>query len=152
MMRYIANVAIEHLDRWSRDGVAPPRADRIAIDDSGPAPAIERDRFGNAVAGVRTPQLEVASLTYVPKTEGPRACGNLLHTVPIVPRAIEAVVGDDASHRRAFIDAVDRLEAERWLVPADADDLREGRVAVSEPRRRIVRSGPTLWKPDSIML
>jgi hypothetical protein len=124
MMRYVANAAFEHLDRWVREGVAPPRADRLAIDDSGPVPVIERDAFGNAAGGVRTPQVEAASLTYVPKTEGPGACGNLLHTVPVIPRAIEATFGDAESYRRTFIEAVDRLEEDGWLVPADAEHLR----------------------------
>jgi hypothetical protein len=121
MMRYVANAVFEHLDRWSREGVAPPRSERIAVDETG---AIERDAFGNALGGVRTPQLDVASWTYVPKSEGPGACGNLLHTVPVVSRAIESTHGGAEGYRQAFLEAVERLEAEGWLVPADAAEMR----------------------------
>ncbi len=121
MMRYVANAAFAHLDRWARDGVAPPRAERIAVDENG---AIERDAFGNAVGGVRTPQLDVASWTYVPQSDGPGACGNLLHTVPVIFRAIEATYGGAEGYRQRFLEAVDRLEEEGLLVPADAAELR----------------------------
>jgi hypothetical protein len=60
---YVANAAFADLTRWVDDGVAPPHAPRIDTSSSG---AIMRDRFGNALGGLRTPFLDVPTATYTP--------------------------------------------------------------------------------------
>jgi hypothetical protein len=43
----------------------------------------------------------------------------------VISRAIEATYGGGGGYRQAFLEAVDRLEAEGWLVGADAEELRD---------------------------
>lgn len=57
-----AGAAIWHVHNWVSGGKTPPAQPRIAI--SGDTPAIDRDAHGNAVGGIRLPELEVPIATY----------------------------------------------------------------------------------------
>ncbi len=59
----VANAAFADLTRWVDDRVPPPRAPRIDVSSTG---AIERDSFGNALGGLRTPFVDVPTATYTP--------------------------------------------------------------------------------------
>ena len=51
---YVIDAAFANLTRWVRDGVAPPKATRIAVENGGtPQARVVRDQFGNAIGGVR---------------------------------------------------------------------------------------------------
>ncbi len=58
------NAALWHLDRWVRGEATPPEQPLLAI--SGSPVDIERDPFGNAIGGVRLPELEVPTKQYGP--------------------------------------------------------------------------------------
>src|SRR5262249_56382186 len=60
---YVLNAAFAALHRWIRRGTPARRAPRLAITSSSP-PAIARDAHGNALGGVRTPQLDVPIATF----------------------------------------------------------------------------------------
>jgi hypothetical protein len=124
MMRYIANAAFEHLDRWVRNQEPPPRAEPIAIDSTDAGVVVVRDEFGNAVGGARTPQLLVPSATYDPKSDGPGACRNLLHTEEFDWARLESVHGSYSEYADALNEAAGRLERDRWLVPEDGAQIR----------------------------
>jgi hypothetical protein len=54
--------AVAHLDLWLRVGQAPPMAvgiDMMPFEDNPKIGAIQRDKFGNALGGIRLPQQEV---------------------------------------------------------------------------------------------
>jgi hypothetical protein len=57
-----ADAAIQHLHRWLNGGQPPPRQQPMAI--SGEPAAIARDKYGNAVGGVRLPELEAPIAQY----------------------------------------------------------------------------------------
>ncbi len=59
--RYVMNAAIWHLGRWVTGGAAPPSAPPITV--SGTPLAIQRDRFNNALGGIRLPELDVPTQT-----------------------------------------------------------------------------------------
>lgn len=58
---FVVKAAVAALDDWIRDGVAPTSAP--LIETAGNPAAIVRDGFGNAVGGVRTPQVDVPIAT-----------------------------------------------------------------------------------------
>jgi hypothetical protein len=60
-LRYAVMAAIHHLDRWLRDGTAPPEGPRYAFDAGG---ALARDDDGNALGGIRLPPIEVPVASY----------------------------------------------------------------------------------------
>ena len=60
----VMNAAVWHLDRWVRGEASPP--EQPLIEMSGSPVDIVRDTFGNAVGGVRLPELAVPTRQYGP--------------------------------------------------------------------------------------
>jgi hypothetical protein len=59
---YVVMAALSSLDRWVRDGSAPPNAPRIkmlAADKPGSMPTLVLDARGNVEGGIRTPWVDV---------------------------------------------------------------------------------------------
>jgi hypothetical protein len=61
----VANAAFADLTKWVDDGIPPPRAARIEATHTRSG-TVARDRFGNALGGLRTPFLDVPTATYSP--------------------------------------------------------------------------------------
>jgi hypothetical protein len=61
---YVLNAALRRLNRWVRKGKVSggPIAPRLEV-SAGPPPEIQRDAFGNALGGIRTPQVDVPIAT-----------------------------------------------------------------------------------------
>jgi Alpha/beta hydrolase domain len=55
--------ALRHVNRWLAEGQAPPSFPRIVVDPGAP-PRIRRDSHGNAIGGIRLPELEVPVAEY----------------------------------------------------------------------------------------
>lgn len=83
--RYLMGQAIRGLNRWAGGGPAPASAPRIGVT----AGAIDRDAYGNAEGGVRTPAVDVplATLTGNPNTP-PGWCSLFGTTTPLPPDTI----------------------------------------------------------------
>jgi hypothetical protein len=62
----VVSAAVRSLDRWVRDGVVPRQAPRITLgpDENADDPVV-RDQFGNALGGIRLPELEAPTATIV---------------------------------------------------------------------------------------
>jgi hypothetical protein len=54
---YVAQAALAHLVRWVLEGVAPPSAPRLEVDDS--STDFHKDELGNVLGGIRTPWVDV---------------------------------------------------------------------------------------------
>jgi hypothetical protein len=52
---YVRNAAARHLERWVREGVRAPAADRLEVEDG----AFVTDEYGIAKGGIRTPYVDV---------------------------------------------------------------------------------------------
>ena len=65
---YVADAAFADLTKWLDGGTPPPSAARIQVTDAG-AGTVARDRFGNALGGLRTPFVDVPTATFSP-TDG----------------------------------------------------------------------------------
>lgn len=63
---------IQHLFDWVAYGITPPHADRIGVDndESGDGSQLALDAYGNATGGIRSPQLEVPTRTFVVPNSG----------------------------------------------------------------------------------
>lgn len=60
-MRYATSAALEALDAWVRDGVAPPSGPRYAFEGG----RLALDEWGNARGGIRLPPVEVPIARYL---------------------------------------------------------------------------------------
>lgn len=117
---FVMNAAVRWLARWVVEGEAPPSAPPIEVADG----AIVRDADGNALGGLRTPQLDVPVATLT--GEGLSMIGL---TIPFDEATLAARYGDEAGYLARFTEALDAtiaagflLEDDRAAILADAAD------------------------------
>ncbi len=131
---YVLDAAFANLTRWIRDGVAPPKAERIKIEKPGtPQARIALDQYGNAAGGVRTPYVEVPIATYYTTSKGETFCPELAHTVPFDWTRLNSLYGTPQNYAAKVGQSVDRLVRERWLTESDRKKIKveAGSVPVS---------------------
>jgi hypothetical protein len=126
---FVLDAAIRALARWVRHRTPPPRAPRIEV-APGPPPAIVRDAHGNAVGGIRTPQLDVPIATL----SGEGQTGSILcilfgTTSPFDAATLAALYPDHEAYVSAFDRATRRALRAGFLVPADAKLMKEAAAA-----------------------
>lgn len=68
--QYAQAAAYDHLARWVSDGIAPPTAAPIELESTSPV-RLKRDRFGNALGGLRLTQHAVPTATNTGENSGP---------------------------------------------------------------------------------
>ena len=125
---FVVKAALRALDRWVRDGTAPPAADRLEVAADG---TYRRDEDGIVVGGVRTPPVDAP--TSILSGE-PRATSNLLclllgSTTPIPADRLAARYGSRAAYVDAFTRATDAAIDAGFVLPED----REALLATANP-------------------
>jgi hypothetical protein len=132
---YVLDAAFANLTRWIRDGVAPPKAARIAVENGGtPQAALVRDQFGNVVGGVRTPYLDVPIATYYATTKGETFCPELGRVEPFRWARLVRVHGSPQNYVSKVTQSVDRLVRERWLTESDGRKIKAEAAAITGER------------------
>jgi hypothetical protein len=122
---YALDAAFANLTRWIRDGVPPPKAERIAVENGGtPQARVVLDKMGNAVGGVRTPYLDVPNATYYTTSKGETFCPELAHTVPFNWARLNSLYGTPQNYAAKVAQSVDRLVQERWLTESDGKKIK----------------------------
>jgi Alpha/beta hydrolase domain len=117
----VYDAALHHLQRWITEGTPPPSLPRMEV--SGSPRTIVRDELGNAVGGVRLPELEVPTATHLGASE-PGHTPNLFgRSIPFDPEVSARLYPDEDSHRRQFDAAVRQAEAAGFILPRDAAKL-----------------------------
>ncbi|MEN8159108.1 MAG: alpha/beta hydrolase domain-containing protein [Myxococcota bacterium] len=132
---YLMNAMWKNLERQVRDGVPPPKGKVIEIEDG----AIARDEFGNALGGLRLPEMDLPVATYQPNnTVDVDAIPPIL--VPAIPlldlfcRLTGSVFPFDAEtlaelypsgrrYEKRYRQRLVNLVARRHLLPEDAAKL-----------------------------
>jgi alpha/beta hydrolase family protein len=109
--------AWHNLQLWVREGVKPPQAPAIELDEN---LEIRRDRYGNALGGVRMPYIEapLAAHTGYVTDEGMGSITGF--KIPFGSKTLKALYPDHTAYLAKFSAATDRLLAERWISPEDA--------------------------------
>ena len=116
--------ALDNLDRWVRDGTPPPHAERISLRSPGtPAAAVEVDRYGNAVGGVRTPFVDIPISTYF-STSGAGECRMSGHRVLFDASRLREMYPSRIQYVGKVGEEADRLVKERWLTYADGQKIK----------------------------
>lgn len=114
---WVLKAAIRALNHWVREGVAPPIAPRLELSGS----RIKRDANGNALGGIRMPQVEVPTA----KLSGEGQSGSVFcllfgTTVPFDPAKLTALYPTEGSYVAAFNAAADAAIGAGFLLPEDA--------------------------------
>jgi hypothetical protein len=128
---FVLNAAFNALHRWVRRGTLPPRAPRLEV-TADPAPVIMRDAHGNALGGVRTPQLDapIATLSGQGQT-GSVLCILFGTTAPFDTATLAALYPDHRAYVAAFTRATRRALRAGFILRPDAK-LMEKAAAASD--------------------
>jgi Alpha/beta hydrolase domain len=123
----VLDAGLVHLQRWLHGGPPPPVQPRIKVAPDGGR--IERDADGNAIGGVRLPEMEAALVTSIGAIEEAGMGGLLGRWTPLPDDVIRSRYPDReaylAAYRRAAEAAVEagvlrQRDAEAGLARADA--------------------------------
>jgi hypothetical protein len=116
---FVLKAAIDALNTWVRDGVAPPMAPRM--DTGGNPVGFLLDRFGNVTGGIRTPIVDVpiATLSGLGQSGG-TFCGLTGSTLPFSGNLLAELYPTHAGYVAAVEAATDAAVEAGFIRPADA--------------------------------
>jgi hypothetical protein len=123
----VHEAALRALHGWVRDGVAAPHLPRIEM-DPGPPLRARVDDVGNAVGGVRLPELEAPTARYQAMAMGTGRLPLFGAATPLADDELRARYVDRADYERRWHAAVEALVASGALRPEDAPAM-HARVA-----------------------
>jgi hypothetical protein len=131
----IVDGALANLDRWSRGGGPPPHGEPLRLEQvsGAAAPEVQRDRFGNALGGVRTPALDVPIARYHPRMEGPGVCELWGYREPFSPAQLASVYPTHHAYVAKVRSSVSHLVAARWITKRDGDRIIAAAAAARVP-------------------
>ena len=130
----IVDGALAGLDRWSRGGSPPPHGEPIRLEEPpGDGPQAQRDSFGNALGGVRTPALDVPIARYHPRMSGPGVCELWGYREPFAAAQLESLYPTHEQYLSKVRASVADLVAARWLTKRDGERIIAGAAAVRVP-------------------
>jgi hypothetical protein len=118
---YVENAALSHLRAWARGGAAAPDLPRISMHADG---EIDRDEHGNALGGIRLPQIAVPTAQYGP-VGTPQLCALRGFVKPFPAEKLAALYPTRDDYLARFRAAAEAAESDGFLLPADARDLPE---------------------------
>ena len=130
-LHVVLDAAFANLDNWISHDVAPPRAPRLTPttppDDSTTWPvSAALDQFGNPLGGVRTPAVDVPTMTYIPR--GLRAPHSINsdyagYDIPFSTGYLSVLYPSHKDYLQKVTEDARRLQTGRWLTLHDADQL-----------------------------
>ena len=128
----VYQAAVRHLDRWIRDGVEPPSMPRVEMKAGDPNAEVVRDEHGNAVGGIRLPELETPTASHSgfgTQREGTRF-GFLYGTATdFDSEQLAALYPDSKHYLDAWNAALDSAIEQGMILPEDAPEMRERAAA-----------------------
>jgi hypothetical protein len=116
------SAALHHLKNWVIDGTPPPPSVYIAL--NGPND-VARDENGNALGGVRIPELEVPTGTYLPYNSGFGPCIFAPTYLEFPQEVLDTLYRNHGKYVAPFVKAVNALEKNGYLLPSDAEAYRQ---------------------------
>jgi hypothetical protein len=131
---WVLDAAISELNRWVRTGKAPPHAPRLEV-TSGAHPAIKRNTLGNALGGIRTPELDVP--TAVESGDAPAGskafCRLFGSTTPFSAPTLTSLYPTHVDYLTKFDRAASTAVRAGFLLPADAAQIEAAAAGSDTP-------------------
>jgi hypothetical protein len=117
---FVLKGAIHALDRWVRSGKPPASMPRLEVATSSPV-TLARDADGNALGGIRTPQLDVPIAAFSGGGQtGSIICLLLGTTAPFDQAKLQSLYGSSKGYVKAFNKAVRDATKSGAIRPKDA--------------------------------
>ncbi|MHA7275595.1 alpha/beta hydrolase domain-containing protein [Arthrobacter sp. Hz1] len=123
------NAALQNLDLWVREDIAPPRAAPILVKDGAPV----LDEFGNVQGGLRSPFLDVPTSTWFGTATGASFCFIAGYERPFNQATIDNLYPNHGSYVKAVKENVRGLADQRFLTDEDARSLRKDAAKADIP-------------------
>ena len=128
----LAKAATAALAAWTTTGVAPASAPRIELADPAAADPVARDRYGNALGGIRYPHVEVpiARVDGLPNSAPPAdptqtfLCVLSGRTLPLSDAELADLYPTAQAYVGRFGAAANRAVDSGFLLPEDAEALK----------------------------
>jgi hypothetical protein len=133
---YYQAAALDNLDTWARLGVPAPPSRFLQLTTAAGAIVLARDTDGNAIGGVRPPELEVPLGTYLESNTGPGFCGLFGGFAPFDATTLKARYRNHGAYVSRFMQAVTAGVTGRYLLPEDAAELRTGAATSNVGKHR----------------
>jgi Alpha/beta hydrolase domain len=130
--RPIFESALRHINLWLSQGLVAPSYPRIAVDPGSP-PRIRRDPYGNAIGGIRLPELEVPVAEYRGMAIGTGRGPLFGSSRPFPDEDLRVMYPSRQLFEDRWQRAVDALVASRAIRPEDAADMRAQAGSVTLP-------------------
>jgi hypothetical protein len=130
--RPVHDAALRALHRWLADGVAAPAQPRIEF-DAGGRPTILRDPLGNALGGIRLPELEAPTHEYRGAAFGTGRAPLFGSARPFTAEQLRERYPARAAFEARWHAAVDALVASGALRSEDAPDMKDRATTVDLP-------------------
>ncbi|HEX5094667.1 MAG TPA: alpha/beta hydrolase domain-containing protein [Acidimicrobiia bacterium] len=116
---WIMQAAWHHLDAWVRDHtVTPPSGPLLQVASTSPT-VLSRDSHGNALGGVRSPQVDAPVATITSFNTGPGFCLLFGSTTPFTAEELAALYPTHADFVNAWKASTTANVAAGFLLPAD---------------------------------
>jgi Alpha/beta hydrolase domain len=123
---WILQAAFHGLDTWVRTGVAPPVGPPLEVDavlTEAPWVVLERDVYGNALGGVRSPHVDAPVATLDSENSGVFFCRLFGRTVPFSVAEINNLYTSKEDFLTQWLDSINANVAAGFLLQADSDEL-----------------------------
>ena len=116
---FVVNAALSALAKWVRTGKAPKPAPRLDV-SAGPPVAINHDQHGNALGGIRTPQVDVPIATFTGFQSGSIICSLFGTTTLFDDATLASLYPTHKAFTKAWNRSLKRSVKAGWIVKADA--------------------------------
>ncbi|HEX2197497.1 MAG TPA: alpha/beta hydrolase domain-containing protein, partial [Burkholderiales bacterium] len=113
--------AMDHMVAWLKDGTPPPSgADRWMVLASTAPVVLARDAYGNALGGIRLPDMAVPTALNTGQNTGPGLCSVRGRTVPFDVDTLAALYPRHVDYVHLVDAAAAQSVADGFLLPEDA--------------------------------
>jgi hypothetical protein len=139
---YVVRAAYAALDRWIRTGTPPPSAPRLQVTHD----AVQRDEYGNALGGIRTPAVDVptVALSGERNAAGGIFCQIFGATTPLGDAIVHGLYPTRDDYVAKVRAAADRAVRSGFLLRPDRDEI----VAAARTDPALGLSRPGRCRPD----
>jgi hypothetical protein len=123
---YVIRAALQHLVRWAQGGAPPPSAPFIELVSTSSTVVVARDEHGNALGGVRAPQLDVPIVTHsgLAPSGVPGWCFLFGSTTPFDEDKLAKLYPNHSTYISKFNEATNDAVKAGFILNYDAQELK----------------------------